>query len=128
MLLSPDSLCAAARRHCLPGLCTHQAVVCDLQLRTDALRPADPCGRQFALKRLPASLAPAVGELAGLALWWGMRYGLAGDSVLVVAWEAKRPMVPLHGRAYRISEPVAVAAGEDLGEDTGVDAAGVKQW
>ena len=57
-----------------------------------------------------------------------MRYGLAGDSVLVATWEAMCPMVPLHRRAYRISEPVAVAAAEDLGEDTGVDAAGVKQW
>ena len=52
ILISPDTPCRAARRVCLPGISTHQAVQCDLDLVVDTLLPLDPTGRQFAFNRL----------------------------------------------------------------------------
>ena len=75
--------------------------MCDLELQEGALRPCDPCGRQFALRRLLAELLPIVGELVGLAVWWGVDLGLPGDGVVLVVWDVMSCLVSGVRRAYR---------------------------
>ena len=129
ILISHDTPCQGARRFCLPGLCTHLAVQCDLDLSVSALRPTDPSGRQFAFSRLAPAHLPLVGEVVGLTLWWAVSASLEGDAVILAAWEAMRGMVPRRRRVTVVSQDLSLRAAEDLAAAGGCpDVSAVRQW
>ena len=82
MLVSPDTAVTAAHRVLLPGLCTHLALLVDLELSIAALRPIDPCGRRFRFERAQADDLYLAGQLFSLVTWWGLAAGADPDTII----------------------------------------------
>ena len=82
VLVSPDTAVVSANRVLLPGLCTHLALMVDLELSIAALRPIDPCGRRFRFERARADDLHLAGQLFSLVSWWGIVGGADPDAII----------------------------------------------
>lgn len=81
-LLAADVPYTAAERLILPGISTHLALLLDLLLPLNDLRPKDPCGRRFLFHRARPERLHLAAHVLALATWWAASAGLDSDAII----------------------------------------------
>ena len=77
----------ACTKELLPGLTTHRAVKCTLQLAPGYLVPPDTRGSILKFKEVAPDRIVVAAVVASLALWWARAAQLSPDDTFKVYWK-----------------------------------------
>lgn len=99
--------CSSCERNLLPGLSTHLALQCDLEIPAAAFRPADPSGRLFRYQHATTPQLEYAANLIGLLMWWAQACQFSPDSTVELCWTCLRGLLPTSRRHIRI-DPIVV--------------------
>ena len=124
-----DTPCVHAVRDLLPGLSSHLALQCDMDLPAAHFSPVDPSGRLFRFARVSEARLHSASTPLSLLLWWGAAARLPLDALVQLGWEAFRGAIPAARHLVQVRPGALTEAASLL--HGGADAPGslaVAQW
>ena len=127
-LLSAATPYIRCDKRLLPGLGTHLALLCDLDVPAAKFTPLDPSGRRFSFSNASPDQLLAAGAAASPFWWWAVAYGLPVDARIRLVWDGISFLIPAASRRLQLRPADAMDAAIELSIRQGLQPPQPRAW